>query len=211
MEEEDGEEGPDELAGVSSMLDSICKRGAENATEVTDPEGIAALASIQARLRSKLHAYQLRGVAWMVEHEATKPPTTLHPAWMELCAADGTRLYLHSYTGEASVRFFAAPESVTCGGMLCEYHSSWPQTQEIAPCPPFLSSFLAHCSLWFEPHCGKRGRAGQVGTSPRLHAGTASTERLVHAFTAAVRECECAPPQSDSPYCSRGAPAAVGS
>ena len=39
---------------------------------------------------------------------------------MELRAADGQRFYLHTYTGEASRRFFAAPEPVTCGGMLCD-------------------------------------------------------------------------------------------
>ena len=111
--------------GVAAMLDSISQRGAQNAEEVTSPAGVAALASIGPKMLCKLHAYQARGVAWMVDHEAATPPPTLHPAWMELRAADGQHFYLHSYTGEASCRFFAAPEPVTCGGMLCDEVGTW--------------------------------------------------------------------------------------
>ena len=79
------------------MLDSISQRGAQNAEAVRSPAGVAALASIASKLRSTLHAYQARGVEWMVDHEAVTPPPTLHPAWMELRTADGQHFYLHTY------------------------------------------------------------------------------------------------------------------
>ena len=118
--------------GAVSLLECVSKRGPENAEEVRDPMGRAALAMIRPHLRSTLHPFQARGVAWMVAHEADVDSTaTLHPAWMELSPATApaspdpgppptSRFYLHSYTGEASMRFFPAPKAGTCGGMLCD-------------------------------------------------------------------------------------------
>ena len=130
----------DEFA-VSSLLESVSKHGVENIEPVSDSTGTAALAAVRPNLKTKLHAYQERGVAWMVGREAAEPVRTLHPAWLQvgstsrqkkgfstfqtvfcvqLVGADNQVFYLHSYTAEASTRYFAAPCSDTCGGMLCD-------------------------------------------------------------------------------------------
>ena len=103
---------------VPALLESISKRGAQNEAAVAEPAGRAALDAIAPRLRSTLHPYQRRGVAWMVAHEAeaTAGEETLHPAWMHLRAPDSQEFYLHTYTGELSTRRFPAPASDTCGG-----------------------------------------------------------------------------------------------
>ena len=124
------------------MIDSISKQGRENEAALTDPEfrmdpvASAALSAITPKLKTALHAFQARGVAWMVSremdpsggalHPADLSPKldpsggALHPAWIHLAHDAGQSFLLHSYTGEVSSRRFAPPSSHTCGGMLCD-------------------------------------------------------------------------------------------
>jgi E3 ubiquitin-protein ligase SHPRH len=44
----------------------------------------------------------------------------LHPAWLQLLAADGQLLYLHAMPPhQVSVNFHSAPVGGTCGGAPC--------------------------------------------------------------------------------------------
>ena len=104
--------------GVSNLIDSITMRG--EATTVDDPVATATLVAAAPLMKTTLHPFQARGVAWMAKQEMGRVDRTLHPAWLQL-AADSGHFYVHSYTGEVSSRFFPAPTSdTTCGGMLCD-------------------------------------------------------------------------------------------
>ena len=68
---------------VQALLESVSARGVQNEAA---PMGVgaAAVSAAEARLRTKLHAFQRRGAAWMVAREQQPDTLSLHPAWLQV-------------------------------------------------------------------------------------------------------------------------------
>ena len=70
--------------------------------------------------------YQLTGLQWMLGRERQgdargRGQLHLHPAWLQLVAADGQLLHLHRLRPSVlSPCFFPAPVGGTCGGFLSD-------------------------------------------------------------------------------------------
>ncbi len=102
---------------LGALLESISTRDAES-SGLAPPLPAATLSGL--RECTRLHPFQERGIAWMAHKEASPDRLSLHPAWLQLRTCAGPLVYLHTWTGELSARFFTAPRLETCGGMLCD-------------------------------------------------------------------------------------------
>ena len=74
-----------------------------------------------AKLKTTLHPFQERGVAWMRARERAVDSLTLHPSWTQYKLPGGDKfIYAHRYMPAFSRHFFPAPAAKTCGGLLCD-------------------------------------------------------------------------------------------
>jgi len=96
---------------LGKLLESISTPGAR-------PSASSKLGGL--REDCALHPFQHDGISWMVAKETSPDEVTLHPAYDQFRAPDGTFFYQHRFTGEVTGSFYTAPRLETCGGMLCD-------------------------------------------------------------------------------------------